>query len=78
VATAVLCFLAAALATAVPGRNLAKIIFTAATAVYVVTFFWIPALARVVSPSLAPWLPTAGLALASAVLLRVRRLTPSN
>jgi hypothetical protein len=45
---------------------------------YALTFFGITAMAHVVSPAIAAWLPTAGLALASVVLLRARQVSPSS
>jgi lipopolysaccharide export LptBFGC system permease protein LptF len=77
-ATALLCMIAVAIACAVPGRTLGRFAFTGAAAFYILTFFVVPAMARIVSPAVAPWLPVVGLAAASAILLRARPPISSN
>jgi hypothetical protein len=77
-ATAVLCLLAVATACAVRGGILGRIVFAVATVCYAATFFEMSELASMVPPAIAAWLPTVGLAVVAAALLRVRPVTPST
>lgn len=77
-ATAVLCLLAVAMACAIRGRALGRILFAIVTVCYAATFLELSQIARIVPPAIAAWLPTVGLAVASVVLLRARPLTPSS
>jgi hypothetical protein len=70
-ATAMLCLLAVAIANLIRRRNLARSIFAGMILLYIAAYFGISTAAQVVPPAVSAWLPNAGLAAVSLVLLSV-------
>jgi hypothetical protein len=77
-ATGLLCLLAAAIASTVPGRAIGRLAFGGVTALYLLSFVALGDMAHIVSPTVVVWVSTIGLAVAPVLLLRVRRLAPSD